>query len=818
MTEAIGVNDFEDIRNAEPDEHGIVERPVLPLRGMVVYPNIVAPISLSDTRALAAARYGLDSHKTVIALTMRDSAVDSFSPENLYTMGTEIALGRLLPMPHNQNSILVQGRRRLEIIEFVQTTPHLIARARLVEDFLEDDAEADILAQTVANLFQHAVDLNDNLPEEIVNYALSIDDYDWLADFVSSTLTLPLDERQRVLEMTNLNERLRHVAMLLSRELNMLELKDEINGQVQQEMARSQREIYLREQMRVIQSELGEEDIFQQEINEIRDQIIKVGLPAEVFERANREVARLAMMPPLAPEVGIIRTYLDWLVSLPWSKSSTDNLDLKRAQYVLDEHHHGLSKIKDRILEHIAVRKLAPEKMRSPILCFVGPPGVGKTSLGQSIAAALGREFVRVSLGGVRDEAEIRGHRRTYIGAMPGRVIQTMRRAGTINPVFILDEIDKLGADFRGDPAAALLEVLDPEQNREYSDHYLEVPYDLSKVMFITTANDLFTLPPALLDRLEVIEFPGYTEEEKLDIAREFLLPKQLEAHGLDKAGIVFTTPALETLIRDYTYEAGVRNLDREIANVCRKTARLLAEDRKFAKRITPAKIVEYLGPPEYIAQRANDQDSVGVATGLAWTTGGGDILTIEVSILPGKGTLTLTGQLGEVMQESAQAAHSYMRWRAAEFDVPSDDFENYDVHVHLPEGAVPKDGPSAGITLATAIISAFTERPISSAYAMTGEITLRGKVLPVGGVKEKVLAARRARLKNIILPAQNRKDLVDIPSVALRDMNVIFVDDMQQVLDLVLLPPPPDGRMRDRDRDDDDKEPEKLSLESDER
>ncbi|MBC7871012.1 MAG: endopeptidase La, partial [Chitinophagaceae bacterium] len=676
-----------------------------------------------------------------------------------------------------------------------------------VTDVIDDEAEVDVLAQTVANLFQHTVDLSDNLPDEVVNYVLSIDNPTWLADFVTSTLTLSLEERQRVLEMPNLADRLRHVATLISRELNMLELKDEINGQIQQEMARSQREIYLREQMRVIQTELGEEDIFQQDINELRDQIIQADLPQDVHDRATKELARLAMMPPLAPEVGIIRTYLDWLVTLPWQQETQDNLDLKNAQIILDEEHYGLPKIKDRILEHIAVRKLAADKMKSPILCFVGPPGVGKTSLGKSIASALGREFVRVSLGGVRDEAEIRGHRRTYIGAMPGRILQTMRRGGTVNPVFILDEIDKLGADFRGDPAAALLEVLDPEQNKEYSDHYLEVPYDLSKVLFITTANDLYPLPPALLDRLEVIEFPGYTEEDKLDIARAFLIPKQLESHGLDNAGVQFTTSALQTIVRDYTYEAGVRNLDREIANVCRKIARLVAEEKPYPKRITPAKINDYLGPPEFIALRANDEDSVGVATGLAWTSGGGDILTIEVSILPGKGSLTMTGQLGDVMQESAQTALSYMRWRANDFDVPSDDFENYDIHVHLPEGSIPKDGPSAGITLATAIISAFTEQKIRSDFAMTGEITLRGKVLPVGGVKEKVLAARRARLKNIIMPSQNRKDLVDIPAAALRDLNITFVDNMQQVIDIVLLPPPTEGRERDKDRDDEDKD-----------
>ncbi|MBC8099554.1 MAG: endopeptidase La, partial [Armatimonadetes bacterium] len=550
--------------------------------------------------------------------------------------------------------------------------------------------------------------------------------------------------------------------------------------------------------------ELGEEDVFQQELTDVRQQIMDAQLPKDIHDRALKELSRLMIMPPMAPEVGIIRTYIDWVVTLPWTKQSEDNLDMTHAQTVLDNEHYGLPKIKDRILEHIAVRKLAADKMKTPILCFVGPPGVGKTSLGKSIAKALGREFVRVSLGGVRDEAEIRGHRRTYIGALPGRILQTMRRGGTINPVFMLDEIDKIGADFRGDPSAALLEVLDPEQNGEYSDHYLDMAYDLSKVMFITTANDLDPLPPALLDRLEVIDFPGYAEEEKLAIARQFLIPHQFEGHGLADAGLKFDTGALQTIVREYTYEAGVRNLNREIANVCRKVARLMAEAKPFPKRITAAQANKFLGPPEFLPFRHNQEDSVGLATGLAWTYNGGDVLSIEVSVLPGKGSLLMTGQLGDVMQESAQAAMSYMRARANDLGVPSADFEEYDVHVHLPEGAVPKDGPSAGITLAAAIISAFTERKIRADLAMTGEITLRGRVLPVGGVKEKLLAAHRARIKTVILPTQNRKDLVDVPANTQRDLTLHFVDDMQQVLDLALMDTP-DERQRDKRRDDEE-------------
>ncbi len=802
MTDSFIANEFDTIENAAPNPQGLIELPVVPLVGAVVFPSIITPVTVAEGRPLSAVRHALSQHQTVIGVAQLDPAKSGdLGAEDIFMLGTELALGHMLPFPDHQKTVLAQGRRRVEIVEIVRTEPYLVARARILREVEEHNDETEALVQTVLELFQQATDLSENVPEDVVEYALTIYEPGWLADFVTSTLTLSPAERQRILEETNTSTRLREVAVLLNREVNMLELRDEINGQVQQEMNRTQREIYLREQMRIIQTELGEEDIFQQEINELRAQIAAAALPAEINDKAMKELARLSIMPPMAPEVGIIRTYIDWLVALPWSKKSEDILDMKRAQEVLDENHYGLPKIKDRILEHIAVRKLAADKMRTPILCFVGPPGVGKTSLGRSIAKALGREFVRVSLGGVRDEAEIRGHRRTYIGALPGRIIQTMRRAGTVNPVFMLDEIDKIGADFRGDPAAALLEVLDPEQNHEYSDHYLDVPYNMSSVMFITTANDLYPLPPALLDRLEVIEFPGYAEEDKLEIARAFLIPDQLVGHGLNDKGLRFETPALQTIIREYTYEAGVRNLNREIANICRKVARLIAETRPYPKLITPKKINEFLGPPEFITQRANQVDSVGLATGLAWTSGGGDVLSIEVTILPGKGTMMMTGQLGEVMQESAQTAMSYMRWRAADFDVPAEDFEEFDVHVHLPEGAVPKDGPSAGITLAAAIISAFTERKIRSDYAMTGEITLRGKVLPVGGIKEKVLAARRAMIKNIILPAQNRKDLVDIHLKVLRGLNIAFVEDMQQVIDLVLLPAPGEGRQRDRGR-----------------
>jgi ATP-dependent Lon protease len=801
LTETIGTNDFDDIPNAHEDDAQIIECPVLPTFRTVIFPNVIMPLTMDTATAISVFKAAQDAGTTVITLNTDEAFEAAPAVDDLYLIGTEVAPGRLIVARQDRHTALVEGRRRVRILEFIERPPYLVARAEVLEDIITEVGEIPALHQTLIDLIEELIDSNDALADEILNYTDNVDDASWLTDFLASMLPTSFEERQQLLELDNLNERMRSVAQFINRELTMLEIRDEIEDQVRQEITEVQHEMFLREQMRVIQNELGETDVYQQELDVLQQQIVEAGMPAEAHEKALQELRRLQMLPTIAPEVGMIRTYLDWLVTLPWSNSNQDNLDLNRAQAILDAEHHGLPKIKDRILEHIAVRKLAEDKMKTPILCFVGPPGVGKTSLGQSIASALGREFVRVSLGGVRDEAEIRGHRRTYIGALPGRILQTMRRIETVNPVFMLDEIDKLGADFRGDPAAALLEVLDPEQNRDYVDHYLDVNYDLSKVMFITTANDLYPLPEALLDRMEVVEFPGYTEEDKLEIARQFLIPKQLEGHGIADQSIRFTTDALLTIIREYTYEAGVRNLNREIGAVCRKLARLTAEGKKHPKRVNADHVQRYLGPPQYIAMRVNDVDSIGVATGLAWTSGGGDVLTIEVSILPGKGSLMLTGQLGEIMQESAQTALSYLRSRAKDLDLPHDDFDNYDAHIHLPEGAVPKDGPSAGITLATALISAFTERKVRSDWAMTGEITLRGKVLPVGGIKEKVLAARRSKVKNILLPEQNRKDLSEIPPKALRDMNICFVEDMQQVMDTILLEVPTEGRQRDHER-----------------
>jgi ATP-dependent Lon protease len=802
-----GVNEFQKIANAEPDADGLITCPVVPLRSLVLFPNVVSPISTRNPRALAAIQNGLLNRKTVIGIAQRDPSKLDVQADDLYSIGTEMALSRVIRAPDDSRNVLAQGRRRVEVVDIIQTMPYMVVRARLLVSNKKVNRALRETLREVLQLVERLAELNPALPEDVVDHILDVGDPELLSDFVGSALLLPIAERQALLEMPDTSQRLQRVADLLEQEINVQELKDDINNQVQQEMDRGQREMYLREQMRIIQGELGESDIFQQEINEVREAIVNAELPPEIHEKALKELSRLMIMPPMAPEVGIIRTYLDWLVGLPWSKQSEDNLDVIHAKSVLDEDHYGLPKVKDRVLEYIAVRKLAASKMKSPVLCFVGPPGVGKTSLGKSIARALGREFIRVSLGGVRDEAEIRGHRRTYIGALPGRILQTMRRAGTTNPVFILDEIDKLGMDFRGDPASALLEVLDPEQNNSFSDHYLEVAYDLSKVLFITTANDLDPIPPALLDRLEIIEFSGYTDEEKIAIGRQFLIPNQIEAHGLQDFKLSFDSRSLQTLIREYTYEGGVRNFNREIANVCRKVARLVAENKPYPQKVTRQKVVEFLGPPLFTNRLAHKENTVGLVTGLVWTYDGGDISMIEVSVLPGKGILLLTGQLGEVMQESAQAALSYMRSRARDFDIPSDDFENYDVHIHLPEGAIPKEGPSAGITLAIAIISAFTERKIRSNYAMTGEITLRGKVLAVGGVKEKVLAARRAGIRNVILPAENKKDLIDIPPEAQNDLNIVFVNDMQQVIDKVLLPPPAAGRKRDKERQEEEKD-----------
>jgi len=779
------------VSNALPDGDGCIEALVLPLRDIVVFPHMVTPVFVAREASLLAIKGAHKNERTIIGLTQRDSNLEDPGPQDFLPIGVEMAVGRLLSMPDGSSSTLVQGRRRVEVVEFTRLTPVMKVRARVIEEPASADRTTQALMRNALDLFDRCVQLDRSIPEEAHLFAMNISEPGWLADMIATAVSLNLGERQELLLMKDARLRLQQINKLLAQELDVLELEDEIHSRVQNEVDKSQREFYLREQMKQIQTELGEGDIFSRDLIELKKKIEAASLPEQARTTSLKELERLNQMPPMSPEVGIIRTYLDWILDLPWGRSSQDNLDVKHAARILERDHYGLKKAKDRILEYIAVRSLKPKKERQPILCFVGPPGTGKTSLGQSIAESLGRKFVRVSLGGVRDEAEIRGHRRTYIGALPGRILQTMKRAGTANPLFMLDEIDKLGQDFRGDPASALLEVLDPEQNHAFSDHYLELEFDLSTVMFITTANTLATIPPALLDRLEVIEFPGYIEEEKLTIAERFLIPRQLEESGIEGIGLTFTTEALQRIVREYTYEAGVRNMEREIGRICRKVARWIAEEKRHPSEILPEQIEKFLGPQQFFQTEAERKDEVGVATGLAWTESGGEIISIEVAVLDGKGNLQMTGQIGEVMQESGQAALTYIKSRALRLGIDLEVFERMDIHVHMPEGAIPKDGPSAGITLATALISSLTGRPVHKEVGMTGEITLRGRVLPVGGVREKVLAAHRAGLKVVMLPEKNLKDLVNVPKKVREDLKIIPIQHMDQVLEIALAADP---------------------------
>jgi ATP-dependent Lon protease len=775
------------IPNMEPKADGLIEAAVLPLRDMVIFPRMVSPIFIGREASMLALEEAQTKEQTVIGLTQRDPDVEDPGAEDFLPIGVEMAVGRLLDMPDGSHSALVQGRRRVEIVEFIRLKPYIRVRARILHEPTTADRQTQAMMRSVLNQFERCIQLDRSIPEEAHVFALNIAEPGWLADMISTSLGLTYEAKLRLLMILDPKARLTQLNNLLAAEVDVLELEDEIHTRVQNEVDKSQREYYLREQMKQIQTELGEGDIFTRDAVDLKKRVETAVLPDEVRKAALKEVERLNQMPPMAPEVGIIRTYVDWILDLPWNNLTADNLDVKNAAKTLERDHFGLKKAKERILEYIAVRSLKPKKERQPILCFVGPPGVGKTSLGRSIADSLGRKFVRVSLGGVRDEAEIRGHRRTYIGALPGRIIQTMKRAGTSNPLFMLDEIDKLYSDFRGDPASAMLEVLDPEQNYAFSDHYLELPFDLSKVMFVTTANSLSTIPAPLLDRMEVIEFPGYIEEEKIEIANRYLIPRQIEENGVDELGVAFEPSALQRIIREYTYEAGVRGLEREISRVCRKVARMKAEGKKYPTAITAELIEKLLGPQQVFPSEAERTDEVGVATSLAWTETGGEIMAVEVAITEGKGGLQMTGQMGEVMQESAQAAMTYIKSRAAVLKIDMDVFERMDIHIHMPEGGIPKDGPSAGITMASAIISALTGRPVYKHVGMTGEITLRGRVLPIGGVREKVLAAHRAGLKTVILPEKNMKDLVELPKTAKSEMKIVPVKHMDDVLDIAL-------------------------------
>ena len=802
------------VPDSEPEEDGTIFCPALIMRDIVVFPRMVSPIFVIPGPNLEAINFVQKEGRTMLALMLKDSDIETPTIKDFLEVGVEVAVGRLLTLQDGNNSALIQGRQRVQIVEIVEKDSFWWARGRIIEEDEESDRQTEALMRTSRDLFERCVQLDRTLPDEAHLFSINISEPGWLADMIATAVSLPYNERLELLTILEPKERLKKVNWLLAQELDVLQLEDEIQTRVQSEVDRSQREFYLREQLKAIQNELGEGDVWSRELLELKAKVEEKKMPDEAKTQAFKEIERLNQMPAMAPEVGILRTYVDWLLDLPWEEKTEDNLDVLHASAVLDDNHYGLGKAKDRILEYIAVKSLKPKKERQPILCFVGPPGTGKTSLGKSIAAALGRNFVRLSLGGVRDEAEIRGHRRTYIGALPGRILQTMKRAGTINPLFMLDEIDKLGSDFRGDPSSALLEVLDLEQNFAFSDHYLELPYDLSKVMFVTTANNLSTIPPALLDRMEVIEFPGYIEEEKLEICRRFLIPRQMEESGLEAGELQFDEAALRKVIREYTYEAGVRNLERELGQLCRKTARLKAEKKRFAKTLSTIAIEKFLGPPQFYFAEAERKDEVGVATAIAWTENGGDIMPVEVLVMEGKGNLQITGQIGDVMQESAQAALSYLKSRVDTFDIDPDIFEQIDIHIHIPEGAIPKDGPSAGITIATALISAFTDRPVRKEVSMTGEITLRGNILPIGGVREKILAAHRAGLKTIMLPEKNEKDLVEVPKKVLEDLKIIFVKHMDEVVDVALAPSIDDGNKIFRKM----KEKKKKSKEKNER
>ena len=769
------------------------ELPVLPVRNTVLFPHVVAPLFVDRDRSMRAIEDSMGGERSLVVLAQRDPEVQRPGVADLYEVGTEAVVGRVLKMPDGSTSALVQGQRRVRVIGVVGDEPYLRLAVAPIEEPPYDQAAVDALMRAVLSLYEKVVRLSRTIPDEHQVAAINVDEPGWLADFVVSDLELTVPERQDILETLDPVDRLQKASVFLARELDVLELQSRIHSQVQQEVDKNQRDYFLREQIKAIQKELGEADAQGREIAKLREKIDAAGLPEAVREKADDELERLAAMPAMSPEVGMVRSYLEWLAALPWVTATEDQLDIDRAAEILDKNHYGLPRVKERMLEFMAVRKLVAGRMRSPILCFVGPPGVGKTSLGRSIAEALGRTFLRVSLGGIRDEAEIRGHRRTYIGALPGRIIQAMRTAGTVNPVFMLDEIDKLGVDFRGDPSAALLEVLDPEQNGAFSDHYLDVPYDLSRVMFVTTANVLDPVPPALLDRMEVIELPGYIEDEKLEIAHRFLIPKQTREHGLTGARLRFSAGGTRQIIRAYTHEAGVRNLEREIGAVCRKVARKVAGANANGKMprvtVTSQNLASFLGPARFRHNLAEERDEVGVATGVSWTPAGGDVMTLEVSLLPGKGQLVLTGQLGEVMKESAQAALSFARARALELGIRQTFYETTDVHIHVPAGAIPKDGPSAGITMATAVVSALTGRPAYREVAMTGEITLRGRVLPVGGIREKVMGAHRAGIKTFVLPRDNLKDLEDVPADAKRELTFVPVDRMEDVLPVSLHP-----------------------------
>ena len=783
-----------DLQNAEiPDQ-----LPLLPVRDIVVFPYMVLPLFVGREMSIKAIEAALAGNRMVFLATQKALDVENPSPEEIHPVGTVGIIMRMLKLPDERIKILVHGLAKAKAVEYIQSEPYYSVKiAKIVEAKPATNLEGEAVMRTVKEQLERIVSLGKVLMPDVMVVIENLEDPGRLADMVASNLGLKVDVTQEVLEIEDSVGRLKRVSEILAKEVEVLSMQQKIQAQAKGEMDKTQREYFLREQLKAIQKELGELDERSEEIAEFRKRLKDAKMPEKVLKECEKQVKRLEKMHPDTAESATVRTYLEWMVDLPWSKKSKDNLDIKAAAKVLNEDHFDLEKVKERILEYLAVRKLK-DKMKGPILCFAGPPGVGKTSLGKSIARALGREFVRVSLGGVRDEAEIRGHRRTYVGALPGRIIQGIKQAGTSNPVFMLDEIDKVGADFRGDPSAALLEVLDPEQNHAFSDHYLGVPLDLSEVMFITTANLVDPIISALRDRMEIIGIPGYTEEEKLGIALKYLIPRQLKEHGITDAHIAITEPALRQLISHYTREAGVRNLEREVASVMRKVAKKVAEGKVRCYAVTPANLSKYLGVPKYLPDTEQAKDEIGVATGLAWTETGGDVLYIEATAMKGKGGLTLTGHLGDVMKESAHAALSYIRAKQKTLGIKEDVFSKFDLHIHVPAGAIPKDGPSAGITMATALTSILTNTPVRRHVAMTGEVTLLGRVLPIGGLKEKILAAKRAKMTTVILPKRNEKDLQEIPKHLQRGLRFAFADTMDDVLRVALArtsPPRAKGR-----------------------
>jgi len=783
---------FEDIMDdSDPKLQVPDELPVLMLRDIVVFPYMVVPLFVGRDKSKNAIEESLSSHRMILLLTQKSAEIEDPKRKDVFEVGTVALIMRMLKLPDGRIRILAQGIMRARLEELDEDQPYYSAKVKVLDEPEEEEAslEREALMRNVRSDLEKATHLGKNIPPEVMIIAANVEGPGRLADLTASHLDLKVKEAQALLEIINPGVRLMKVYELLTKELELLDVQSKISSEAKGEMDKLQKQYFLRQQMKAIQKELGEGNEIQEEILAYKKSLKKLKVAKEVREELEKQIQRLSQMHPESAETAVVRNYLDWMFALPWNKTTVDNLNLKKAKTILDEDHYGLDKVKERILEYLGVRKLS-KKIKGPILCFVGPPGVGKTSLGRSIARALGRKFIRMSLGGVRDEAEIRGHRRTYVGAMPGRIVQGIRRCSSNNPVFMLDEVDKIGADFRGDPSSALLEVLDPEQNFSFRDHYLSVPYDLSKVMFITTANLLDTIQPAFRDRMEIIHLPGYTEEEKLQIALRHLIPKQISENALSGKLISFTKGAVKKIITFYTREAGVRNCEREISAVCRKVARKVAEGKIKLSKITSQNIESYLGPPKIFKDQLRKTNRVGVAMGVAWTAAGGELLFVEATRMKGKGVLTLTGSLGDVMKESAQAALTYARSHARDFNVDPKIFAVNDFHIHIPEGAIPKDGPSAGVTMATALLSVCTEMKVKWDVAMTGEITLRGDVLPVGGIKEKVLAAQRAGVKTMILPLPNKKDLIDIPKKIQREIEFIFVEDVDKVFEHALMLP----------------------------